>query len=182
MSLTLNILLWSFITPVIYTYVIYPFVTITLAKRIKEKETTQSIVTPTVSILIAAHNEELVIESKIKSVLLSNYPKEHIEILIGTDKCTDKTDEIIQKYTKSDITLKHVRFSERSGKITIINSLIEDAIGEILILTDSNVIFTENTINALLKHFSDPKVGLVDSNMKNFEMKTVNHPYSTQLK
>jgi len=101
LSLTLNILLWSFITPVIYTYVIYPFVTITLAKRIKEKETTKSIVTPTVSILIAAHNEELVIESKIKSILLSNYPKEHIEILIGTDKCTDKTDEIIQKYTPS---------------------------------------------------------------------------------
>ncbi|MDO7612630.1 MAG: glycosyltransferase, partial [Crocinitomicaceae bacterium] len=172
MSLTLNILLWSFITPVIYTYVIYPFVTISLAKRVKEKDTTPPSLTPKVSILIAAHNEELVIESKIKSILLSNYPKEHIEILIGTDKCTDNTDEIIQRYTKSDITLKHVKFSKRSGKITIINSLIKDAIGEILILTDSNVIFTENTINALLKHFSDPKVGLVDSNMKNFGMKT----------
>ncbi|MDC1266590.1 glycosyltransferase [Crocinitomicaceae bacterium] len=171
MSLTLNILLWSLITPVIYTYVIYPFVTISLAKRVKEKDTTSSTLTPKVSILIAAHNEELVIESKIKSILLSNYPKEHIEILIGTDKCTDNTDEIIQRYTKSDITLKHVKFSKRSGKITIINSLIKDAIGEILILTDSNVIFTENTINALLKHFSDPKVGLVDSNMKNFGMK-----------
>ena len=171
MSLTLNILLLSFITPVIYTYVLYPFVTIMISKRVKAKDLSNSTITAKVSILIAAHNEEPVIESKILSILASNYPKESIEILIGTDKCTDKTDEIIQRLSESNRNIKHVKFSERSGKIKIINSLIEDVNGDVLILTDANVLFTENTINALLKHFSDPKVGLVDSNMKNFGMK-----------
>lgn len=164
--------MWSFITPVIYTYIVYPFVTIMLSKRAKVKGRSHSSITSKVSILIAAHNEEPVIESKIKSILSSNYPKESIEILIGTDKCTDKTDEIIQRLSESNRNIKHVKFSERSGKIKIINSLIEDVNGDVLILTDANVLFTENTINALLKHFNDPKVGLVDSNMKNFGMKS----------
>ncbi|MDB3905050.1 glycosyltransferase [Crocinitomicaceae bacterium] len=172
MSLTLNILLWSFITPVVYTYIVYPFVTIMLSKRIKVKDSSISSITSKVSILIAAHNEELVIESKIKSILSSNYPNESIEILIGTDKCTDKTDEIIQRLSESNRNVKHIIFSERSGKIKIINSLTEDADGDVLILTDANVLFTENTISALLKHFNDPNVGLVDSNMKNFGMKS----------
>ena len=164
--------MWSFITPVIYSYIVYPFVTIMLSERAKAKGSSQSSITSKVSILIAAHNEEPVIESKILSILASNYPKESIEILIGTDKCTDKTDEIIQRLSESNRNIKHVKFSERSGKIKIINSLIEDVNGDVLILTDANVLFTENTINALLKHFNDPKVGLVDSNMKNFGMKS----------
>ena len=164
--------MWSFITPVIYSYIVYPFVTIMLSERAKAKGRSQSSITSKVSILIAAHNEEPVIESKILSILASNYPKESIEILIGTDKCTDKTDEIIQRLSESNRNIKHVKFSERSGKIKIINSLIEDVNGDILILTDANVLFTKNTINALLKHFNDPKVGLVDSNMKNFGMKS----------
>ena len=164
--------MWSFITPVIYSYIVYPFVTIMLSERAKAKGRSQSSITSKVSILIAAHNEEPVIESKILSILASNYPKESIEILIGTDKCTDKTDEIIQRLSESNRNIKHVKFSERSGKIKIINSLIEDVNGDVLILTDANVLFTENTINALLKHFNDPKVGLVDSNMKNFGMKS----------
>ena len=164
--------MWSFITPVIYSYIVYPFVTIMLSKRAKAKGRSHSSITSKVSILIAAHNEEPVIESKILSILASNYPKESIEILIGTDKCTDKTDEIIQRLSESNRNIKHVKFSERSGKIKIINSLIEDVNGDVLILTDANVLFTENTINALLKHFNDPKVGLVDSNMKNFGMKS----------
>ena len=141
--------MWSFITPVIYTYIVYPFVTIMLSKRAKAKGSSHSSIISKVSILIAAHNEEPVIESKILSILASNYPKESIEILIGTDKFTDKTDEIIQRLSESNRNIKHVKFSERSGKIKIINSLIEDVNGDVLILTDANVLFTESTINAL---------------------------------
>lgn len=143
-----------------------------ISKRVKAKDLSHSTIAAKVSILIAAHNEERVIESKIKSILSSNYPNEFIEILIGTDQCTDKTDEIIQNISESNQNIKHVRFSERSGKIKIINSLHEKANGDILILTDANVLFTENTIRELLKHFNDPKIGLVDSNMQNYGMKS----------
>ena len=127
---------------------------------------------PRVSILIAAYNEELVIESKIKSLLSTKFPIDRIEIIIGTDNCTDKTDEIIKNYADKNDLIHHIKFDERSGKIKIINSLVERASSELLILTDANVLFTENTVNELVYHFNDSKVGLVDSNMKNFGMKS----------
>lgn len=164
--------MWSFIAPVIYTYFVYPMITIGLARRKKLKKIDSNGIITRTSILIAAYNEELVIESKIKSILASKYPTDQIEILIGTDNCTDNTDKIIQKYAEKHKIIRHVKFNERSGKIKIINALFELAKGEILVLTDANVMFTEHTLDSLLKHFGDSKVGLVDSNMKNFGMKS----------
>lgn len=172
MSLTLNILLWSFIAPVIYTYFVYPMITIGLARKKRLKEIKGIRMVTRTSILMAAYNEELVIESKIQSILASKHPTDQIEILIGTDNCTDNTDKIIQEYAEKHEIIKHVRFNERSGKIKIINSLFEMSKGEVLILTDANVMFTEHTIDSLLNHFADSKVGLVDSNMKNYGMKS----------
>ena len=171
MSIALNILLWTSITPVIYTYLVYPLITISMAKRSTEKGSAINHKKPKVSILIAAYNEELVIKSKIDSILSSKYPIDHIEIIIGTDKCTDKTDDIVKHYADLHDNIHHIKFHERSGKIKIINSIVDQANAEFLLLTDANVIFTESTVNALLKHFSDSKIGLVDSNMKNFGMK-----------
>jgi cellulose synthase/poly-beta-1,6-N-acetylglucosamine synthase-like glycosyltransferase len=125
---------------------------------------------PSVSILIAAYNEELVIENKIKSILTSSYPKEKIEIIIGTDQCSDRTTEIVEQYVNKHKNLFHVPFIERSGKIKIINSLYERAKGDVLILTDANVIFTEDTLSQMICHFSNSDIGLVDSHMKNFGM------------
>ena len=164
--------MWSFITPVIYTYFVYPLITIGMAKRKQTQKKEKEPIIPKISILIAAHNEELVIESKIKSILSSKYPINEIEIIIGTDNCTDNTDNIIQEYANQHEIIKHVKFEKRSGKIKIINTLFDKALGEILVLTDANVLFTEHTLSALIQHFSDSKIGLVDSNMQNYGLKT----------
>ena len=164
--------MWSFISPVVYTYFVYPLITIGMAKRKEVKKKEKEPIIPKLSILIAAHNEELVIESKIKSILSSKYPIDEIEIIIGTDNCTDNTDKIIQGYANHHKVIKHVKFEKRSGKIKIINALFDKALGEILVLTDANVLFTEHTLSALIQHFSDSKIGLVDSNMQNYGLKT----------
>lgn len=147
--------------------------TISIANKIKDKKNKKEHSKwPLVSILIAAYNEDLVIEAKIKSILSSSYPIEKIEIIIGTDNCTDKTDDLIRKFADLHENIHHVQFNERSGKIKIINSIVDIATGELLILTDANVLFTENTIETLVNQFTDSKVGLVDSNMKSFGMKS----------
>ena len=164
--------MWSFISPVVYTYFVYPLITIGMAKRKEVQKKEKEPIIPKLSILIAAHNEELVIESKIKSILSSKYPIDEIEIIIGTDNCTDNTDKIIQGYANQHKVIKHVKFEKRSGKIKIINALFDKALGEILVLTDANVLFTEHTLSTLIQHFSDSKIGLLDSNMQNYGLKT----------
>ena len=166
----LHIIFWTCLIPVIYTYLVYPVFTILIANSKKQVIPKQNKEYPSISILIAAYNEELVIENKIKSILSSSYPEEKMEIIIGTDQCSDRTNEIVEQYVYKIENLYHIPFNERSGKIKIINSLYDRAKGDVLILTDANVIFTEDTVSQMTHHFANCDIGLVDSHMKNFGM------------
>jgi cellulose synthase/poly-beta-1,6-N-acetylglucosamine synthase-like glycosyltransferase len=116
---------------------------------------------PAISILMAAYNEEKVIGEKIQSILLSNYPTEKIEILVGSDSSTDSTNPIVQSFAG----VKLIAFEQRSGKVKIINQLVAQASHPLLILTDANVLFDKDTLFHLTKHFTNEAVSLVDSAM-----------------
>lgn len=112
---------------------------------------------------MASHNEEKVIEQKIRSVFNSNYPVELIEFYVGSDNSSDKTNEILTKLASEYPQLKISLFNERQGKISILNKFIPNVSNEIVISTDSNNIFFPDTIHELVSAlYSDEKVGLVD--------------------
>jgi cellulose synthase/poly-beta-1,6-N-acetylglucosamine synthase-like glycosyltransferase len=161
-----KLLFWISIFLLAYTYILYPMLLKALSRGIQRKRdfylSTDEL--PLVSILIAAHNEEKVIAGKMDSILAGNY-KGKIEILIGSDCSTDDTDKILAEYALKVPSLKVIHFSTRQGKGNIINRLVSIAKGEILLLTDANVFFTENTIFNLARHFKMPEIGLVDANM-----------------
>jgi cellulose synthase/poly-beta-1,6-N-acetylglucosamine synthase-like glycosyltransferase len=126
---------------------------------------------PAVTILLAAHNEEEVIAQKIESTVKTSFPISKLEILIGSDYSNDQTEKIIDKYSSEFPFIKLFRFNERSGKIAIINKLVKKASGEILLLTDANVFFTENTITQLVKHFKNPAIAVVAGTIQNQDVK-----------
>lgn len=166
--LLLEILFWTAFLLIAHCYLLYPLFTQIIGRKFKnntlvffEKDNL-----PTVSILMAAHNEEAVIQAKIESILNANYPASKIEILIGSDCSTDKTNSIIEQNAKDDVRFQFFAFENRTGKIGIINYLQKKATGEILLLTDANVILQNNTLFELVKHFKNPEISLVDSFMK----------------
>lgn len=173
MILTLEIVFWFCVFLVFYSYLFYPL----FVKLIAKSKNTNSVVfadkdeLPVVSILMAAHNEAKVIEKKIKSVFQGNYPTHKIEFLIGSDNSTDDTNEIVKQLQFLYPQIVFHEFKNRNGKIRIINNLVEKAQNQIMILTDSNVIFEENTIQELVKHFKNEKIGLVDTKMINTGLK-----------
>ncbi|MFN0274527.1 MAG: glycosyltransferase [Chitinophagales bacterium] len=126
---------------------------------------------PIVSIIMAAYNEEKVLEEKMKSVVQTKYPSVQYEILIGSDASTDNTDNIIKKFEQQGYPVKLIRFQGRSGKSFIINELVPLAKGEILIFTDANIYFSKELIPQLVSHFSDKNVGLVGANILNSGMR-----------
>ncbi len=111
-----------------------------------------------VSMLVAAHNEEKVIEEKIKNSFSLEFPRENLEILIGSDASTDQTNAIVSKYA-SDVKL--FAFSQRGGKASVLNQLAPRAQGEILVFCDANTMLLQNALQKLLAHFEDPSVGCV---------------------
>lgn len=163
----LLILFFGSVFLILQTYLFYPlWMLIFNSKSEKVHDTySQNDQLPTIGILIAAYNEEKIIGEKINSVFKTNYPGSKINVYVGSDASTDATDEIITELAKKHSNLQLIKFGGRTGKANIINALAEQANEEIFILTDANVIFKEDTIFNLTKHFKDKKYAQVCANI-----------------
>jgi cellulose synthase/poly-beta-1,6-N-acetylglucosamine synthase-like glycosyltransferase len=116
---------------------------------------------PLVSFIVAAHNEEASIEEKLKNILASDYPREQIEILIGSDGSSDRTETIVRKYEADGVGL--ISFPQQQGKSAIQNRLVTAASGSILVFTDADSSLAPDALRLLLESFADPRVGIVTS-------------------
>lgn len=152
---------------ILHTYAVYPLWLLIFSKGEKSErqmfKSEDSL--PEVAILMAAYNEEKVIGDKIASVFKTSYPLDKIHFYIGSDASSDKTDEIILEWQKKYPQINLVRFGGRTGKSGIINDLSDKATQEIFILTDANVIFKEDTIFNLIRHFKNENVAQVAANI-----------------
>jgi len=168
MTLILEIIFWICLGLMLHSYVVFPIV-IQIAAGFKRKSDYPADgYTPMVSILIAAYNEEEVIEEKITGIFETGYPIDRLEILIGSDCSTDKTNILVDQLVKQHPQhLRFFPFSIRQGKPSVINHLVNHASGDILVLSDANVLFDHETLPNLLLPFASPKVGLVDTQMIN---------------
>ena len=152
---------------ILHTYVFYPLFMILIYRNSNHNQLLfySDHELPSIAILIAAHNEEKVIEKKILSVFNTNYPSSKLKVFIGSDASTDRTDQIISNLTNTYSNLEFIKFKGRVGKISIINHLQSLCDEPVLILSDANVIFKQNTIFELVKYFKDSNVGLVSANI-----------------
>ncbi|TVR72541.1 MAG: glycosyltransferase [Marinilabiliales bacterium] len=155
------------VTALVHSYILYPAIIALLASRRKAnyKLYDDPVEIPPVSVLMAVHNEQDVIEEKIRSIADCHLQGGQLEIMVGSDASTDRTNEILEKLTSEFDFLKKIAFSSRRGKSAIINDLVRKAEHDIIIITDANVFFDRNTIFRLLRHFRNPEIGLVDSHM-----------------
>jgi cellulose synthase/poly-beta-1,6-N-acetylglucosamine synthase-like glycosyltransferase len=169
----LQIIFWSCVLLMLHSYIFYPLLVQIFSSGKKQNQDCYSATEnlPQVSILLAVHNEEQVMEQKIYTTLQTSYPQSKIEFLIGSDASTDKTEEIIERLSGQYYQIMFHRFQTRTGKAGIMNQLAEKATAEILLFTDANVFFTEPTIFELVKHLRNTEVALVAGNIINPDVK-----------
>jgi len=155
------IVFWISIFLIVYTYVGYGFVLFLLVK-IKSAFTHPFLfkaeaILPSVTILIAAYNEEDLIVEKINNTLELNYPKDKLQIIFITDGSTDRTADKIRDF--NEVTLLHQ--DVRAGKMAAIKRAIPFIEGEITVFTDANTFLNNDAILELVKHYQNAKVGAV---------------------
>lgn len=155
------IIFWISIFLVVYTFVGYGFFLYILVriKRLFRKPfvfKTEEVL-PTVTILIAAYNEEDIIEDKIENTLLLNYPKDKIQAIFITDGSSDSTPAKVAGF--NEVMLLHE--DNRAGKMAAIKRAIPFIEGEITVFTDANTFLNRDAILELVKHYQNPKVGAV---------------------
>jgi cellulose synthase/poly-beta-1,6-N-acetylglucosamine synthase-like glycosyltransferase len=114
---------------------------------------------PLITVIVAAHNEESVIESKIKNLLSSDYPRDRVEVLIGSDGSSDRTEDIVRKFAADGVGL--ISFPQHRGKSAIQNGLVAKASGLILVFTDADCTLSVDVLSCLVENFADEQIGLV---------------------
>ncbi|MCK6630566.1 MAG: glycosyltransferase family 2 protein [Anaerolineae bacterium] len=151
-------LFWLCVGSIIYTYAGYPILLALLA-RTRPKPPTYPAAVPTVTLLIAAHNEQAVIAGKLENSLALDYPRERLQILVAADGSDDQTPEIVRAYARQGVELS---FSPpRRGKMAAINRAMAQAWGELVVFSDANNMYEHCTLRELVAPFADKTVGAV---------------------
>src|SRR5690625_275956 len=120
---------------------------------------------PKVSILIPAHNEEVVIEDTIKSMIRLNYPKNKLEVIVINDNSSDLTGSIIDKYAQKYFFIKAVHTKPPyagKGKSGALNQGLKYSTGEIIVVYDADNTPEPDAIRYLaLGLHNDKKAGAI---------------------
>ena len=156
------LLFWISATILFYIYLGYPLLLWVWAKFFP-RPVERSNAFPSVSILLSAYNEEKVIARKMENLLALDYPRDKLEILVGSDGSNDSTASILARYEGEKVGV--VALNERGGKPRMLNSLAQQARGEILVFTDARQKIDREAIRHLVQNFSDPKVGCVSGEL-----------------
>ena len=153
-----RIILWLSTGILLYGYVIYPLLVMAIARTRRRQLQTDEGFQPSVSIILAAYNEERAIEACLEGLRTLAYPG-NWEILIGSDGSSDRTAEILTAAERTMPRLRAFNFEARRGKIPVINDLVHRATGEILLLTDADVALDRALIARHVRHYSNPEIG-----------------------
>ncbi|MFT3916176.1 MAG: glycosyltransferase family 2 protein [Anaeromyxobacteraceae bacterium] len=113
---------------------------------------------PHVSVVLSALDEEACIAGKVRNTLALDWPQDWLELLVGCDGCADRTAE--RARAAGDARVR-VFESPRAGKAATLSRLVPLARGELVVLTDANVLLDPGALRALVAPFRDPAVGAV---------------------
>jgi len=152
----MNAIFWLSLALLFYVYIGYPLLAAFLAAF---KPDTQYSLTelPSISLIIAAYNEEAVLEKKLVNAAELNYPQDKLEIIVAADGSTDATATIVESFSAREITLSYSKL--RRGKLAAIANAVKKAKGDILVFSDANNFYPAYALTYLVQPFADEAVG-----------------------
>src|SRR5437870_2457331 len=151
-------LFWASVFLLGYTYLGYPGLIWTWA-ALRSRPVHLWRKEPTVSLVVVAYNEAERIEARLENLLALDYPRDRLEIVLGSDGSTDDTAERARAYEHAGVAV--VAFEARRGKPAVLNDLVPKVRGEVLVFADARQRFEEGALRALVDPFGGPEVGAV---------------------
>lgn len=142
------------------------------SKRLLEKDYSHQ---PTVTVMVVAHNEEKVIQSKLNNLLEIDYPHNKIEFLVSSDNSTDKTNDIVRKFITDhrDYNIRLYEVQARKGKTNAQNEAQKTITSEYIVMTDANSMLDKNSVKELMAAFTSEEIAYVSG-----KLLIVNHDVS----
>jgi Glycosyltransferase like family 2 len=148
-------LFWASATVVVATYVGFPLLVL-LRARVSPRPVRSADVTPSLSVVIAAHNEQGGIGAKLESVLACDYPEHLRDVVVASDGSTDRTVEIAASFRAAGVRTLDL---PRTGKAAALNVAVASCRSDIVVLSDANNPLDAAALRRIVRPFADPEVG-----------------------
>jgi glycosyltransferase involved in cell wall biosynthesis len=157
--LVVKVAFWTSLGALAWTHAGYPLATAAVA-RVRRRAVRTGDDMPRVSVIVAAHDEQDVIERRLENLTEQDYPHERFEIIVASDASTDRTDELVEAVAARDARVRLVR-GPRGGKVAAQDRAVREASGDVLAFSDANCTWSPETLRKLVRSFSDPEVAYV---------------------
>ena len=155
-------IVWVCLGLLAYVYAGYPLLVRLLAGRLRRRVAAAPHA-PSVSVLIAAHNEAPHIVATVRNKLAQDYPADRLEVIVVSDGSTDGTDDLVRGLDDRRVTL--IRQEPRAGKTAGLNLAAPRARGDVLAFADANSLWAPDALARLVEPLADPAVGYVTGRM-----------------
>ena len=156
-------MLWTFwIAALFVAYVLvgYPALLV-LVSHFRRKSHERKPILPKVSVIVVVYNQAEIIAEKIEDTLQLTYPRDKLEIVVGSDNSNDATADIVKSYAGRGVKL--VESDRRVGKHRAQMMARDASSGEILAFTDAAIRLPPDALEKIVMNFADPAVGSVSS-------------------
>jgi cellulose synthase/poly-beta-1,6-N-acetylglucosamine synthase-like glycosyltransferase len=148
------IVFWASLSALAWTHLGYPASARVLA-LMRPRPASRAEATPTVSLVVAAYNEQGVIERRIANLRALDYPADQVAIVVSSDGSSDDTAERVE--------LAGVRVirNPRAGKVAAQDTAVRETLSEIVAFSDANCTWAPDALRKLVRAFADPDVAYV---------------------
>lgn len=136
-------------------FVLYP-VLLWLRARFAEAPIVTRDWTPSVDLVICAHDEAESIEAKLENALALDYPRDRLAIRVASDGSTDGTVELARRFERQGVQVLDL---PRVGKAAALKAAVSSGNGEILAFSDANSMWRPDALRALVRPLADARVG-----------------------
>lgn len=155
---------WTCVLLLAHVFVGYPAWMWLLARGRPRPVHSQAAATPTVTVVIAAHDAAAHIDAKLANLAALDYPRDRLDIVVACDGCGDDTAARCRR--AGDPRVRVLEFAERRGKASCLNDAVAVASGELLLMTDVRQELEPNALRELVADLGDPAVGAVSGELR----------------
>ncbi len=153
-------LFWGSLGALAWTHVGYPLAAGALARARGRRVAKDSSFEPSVSVIVAAHDEEAVIERRLENLLALDYPPERLELVVASDASSDRTNELVEAVAARE---PRVRLLEcpRGGKVAAQDRAVRETTAAVVAFSDANATWAGDALRHLVANLADPEVAYV---------------------
>jgi cellulose synthase/poly-beta-1,6-N-acetylglucosamine synthase-like glycosyltransferase len=148
------VLFWVALGALVWTHAVYPLAVYAVGS-LRRRPARVAGELPAVTVIVAAHNEEQVIERRVENLRALDYPADRLEIVVSSDASNDATEDLAER-----AGARVVR-NPRGGKVAAQDRAVRETVSDVVAFTDANSTWAGDALRVLVRPFADEAVAYV---------------------